>query len=169
MRWSDVTEQVMLLVRAENDGDAWRGAAVLLDPRRQAVELRASPQGPPLARVMGRLPAGRWLDFQLTVRDRELAFSWSESPGPGAPLPDGSAPKGEPSFVRTDQLEPPSATLGRMGISTWGGPLQLERWEVESRGATHRVVEVTAGWERRRALVALCQVLLNSNELLYID
>ena len=169
MRWSDVTEQVMLLVRAENDGDAWRGAAVLLDPRRQAVELRASPQGPPLARVMGRLPAGRWLDFQLTVRDRELAFSWSESPGPGAPLPDGSAPKGEPSFVRTDQLEPPSATLGRMGISTWGGPLQLERWEVESRGATHRVVEVTSGWERRRALVALCQVLLNSNELLYID
>jgi hypothetical protein len=56
-----------------------------------------------------------------------------------------------------------------MGISTWGGPLQLERWEVESRGATHRVVEVTSGWERRRALVALCQVLLNSNELLYID
>jgi len=167
LRLSDVTEQVLLLVRAENDGDGWRGAAVVLDPRRQVAELRTSPEGPPLVRADVRLPASRWLDFTLAVRDRELTFSCQESPAEGQARSEVAV--ADSSIVRTDQLEPPAAMPGRMGISTWGGPLQLERWEVESAGATHRVVVAAPGWEQRRALVALCQVLLNSNELMYLD
>jgi hypothetical protein len=162
LRFGKETELVTLMVRANAAGEAWSGIGITLVPRASRVELRQrNGNDEKTTSLPIQLPAGEWVNFRLQTNGPRLQV-WL-----------GTAKNAV--FDRDDSRLPEA---GKFGVAAWGGPVALRHVLIESAGQLHDVAKetlagdgLTAGARlaRHRALVSLCQAILNVNEFVYID
>ena len=144
-----------LLFRANAEGDLHRGYDVLFDPRQQRVTLRRhDSQLAILAETAARIPTGLSFPVKIEAAGPRLRVWCGESPQPAIDVTD-ARPITEPGCV---------------GIRTWGSALSLDGLIVR---AGDRIIRFPAAVPedeaRTRALQSFCLLMLNLNEVVYVD
>ena len=146
-----------VLFRATADGDMCRGYEVVFDPRAQRVALRR--HGAELATIAeadARIPVGKSFPMRIQIIGKQVRVSLH-----GEPLP------------ILDMLDDkPIATAGQIGMRTWGGSLSLDDLAVTALsggGGERFVVPSGTADPKRRVLQSLCLLVLNLNEMIYVD
>jgi Protein of unknown function (DUF1553)/Protein of unknown function (DUF1549)/Planctomycete cytochrome C len=150
-----------LLVRAAADGDVFHGYEVAFHPRRRKVTLsRHGADVAVLAEAARVLPTGKPLPVKIEVAgDRVRVWLGEEQP-----VLDVTDPQ-------------PLRTVGHLGVRSWGAAVTLDDLTVTAGGPPIDVAtaDVPAGVAaqrkdpERRALEAVCLLILNLNELVYVD
>jgi mono/diheme cytochrome c family protein len=148
-------ESAGLLVRASTNDHELRGYEIALEPREQRVALRRhGDELTTLARSPAPIPTGRGVAVKIEVSNARLRV-WLG--GASAPAIDVTDPK-------------PILAAGRMGARTWGAALSLENLVIRADGlAPVALCEEQLDPPERRALQAFCLLLLNLNEVVYVD
>ena len=149
------SESAGFLFRAQADGDELRGYEVLLDPRRGRVALRRhAKEAAFLAESLFALQTGQLLSVRVQASGPRLRV-WLN--GGARPLLDVTDPE-------------PLTAAGRVGLKAWGAALSLDDLVLR---VGDRTVRPGDAWPlpaaRDRALGALCLMLLNLNEVVYVD
>jgi hypothetical protein len=146
-----------VLVRAKAEGDEARGYEVALDARRQRVSLRRHGAATAtLAEAEARVPMGKLFAVRIECTGAQVRVS----------LDGGQTPAID---VRDDQ---PMMEAGRIGVRTWGGAMTLDDLAVTvHNGGTGERIAVPSGAAEpaRRALESFCLLVLNLNEVVYVD
>ena len=144
-----------LLFRANAEGDLDRGYEVLFDPRQQRVTLRRhDSQVAILAEATARIPTG--LSFPVKI----------EAAGPRLRVWCGEGR--QPAIDVTDAQ--PMTEPGCVGIRTWGSALSLDDLTLRAGDRIIRIPDAVPEDEaRRRALQSFCLLMLNLNEVVYVD
>ncbi len=153
------TEFASLLFRAREDKEAARGYELVFAPRSKRVQWRRQEEKSEiLAEAAAELPIGKALEVKVALADLEAGVR-AEVFLPG---------KEQPILAVTDPRR--IAGGGAFGVRTWGGPLTVEnvRWRTRMGGGESAVRAETVKSEQR-AFEAFCLVLLNLNELVYVD
>jgi hypothetical protein len=146
-----------LLVRAKAEGDDSRGYEVVLDPRRQRIALRRhAAKMTTIAEAGARIPLGQPFPVRIEFVGVQMRVSLY---GTRLPLLD----------AHDDQ---PIASAGQIGVRTWGGAMTLDNLEVTvlSGGSGERIAVPSGATDAaRRALQSFCLLVLNLNEVVYVD
>jgi hypothetical protein len=148
-------ESAGLLLRASAESEELRGYEFWLDPRRQQVALRRHDKTVTvLAEAAYPLPPGTPVALRAEVSGARLRL-W---------LKDGPAPV-------LDVTDPnPLSNPGRVGLKTWGAALSVDRVVLNLRERTiEPLATIPLPSARARALSAFCLLLLNLNEVIYVD
>jgi len=154
------SESAGLVVRAVTDGDELRGYELALDPRRQLVSIRRhGKQLATLAETHSAVPTGQALTFRVELAGPRLRV-WREQL-------DTKAAGATPLFDVTDTE--PWLLAGRVGVRSWGAPLSVEELAARSNGGSWQMTGVPPTLPAQEALAAFCLLLLNLNELVYVD
>jgi hypothetical protein len=153
--FSNSTEMAALLFRAKAEGDAVRGYELLFSPRKNQIALRRHAKTlETLALADAQLPIGKPLHLKVSIEGKRVAVWLRESSQALLEVEDQKAVE----------------EAGAIGVRTWGGPLTLENLEFSPSSAP-RPTRVAGEYQDadRRALESVCLLLLNLNELIYID
>jgi Protein of unknown function (DUF1553) len=153
---SSSSEFASLLIRANADGGVSRGYEIAFDPRRQRISVRRQGADPAtIADEEAQIPFGT--PFRVTI----------ESIGPRIRV----SVHGESRPVVDVVDEKSIANQGQIGVRTWGGSLSLDDLTVRtsSDDGDHRIVPAGAANPAQRALQSFCLLVLNLNEVVYID
>lgn len=144
-----------ILLRATADDGRPRGYEVVLDPRQQWIGLnRLGTNTIRLAFREAYLPVGTAFSFKVELEGATIRVWLNDSPNP--------------ALVATDPLPP--QTSGRLGFRAWGAPLSVDALQLQSQGHRETLVpDPAASDPDRRALEAFCLLLLNLNEVVYVD
>ena len=154
---SAASEFVGLLVRARAEGDDSRGYEVVLDPRRQRIALRRHiGEMTTFAEVDGRIPLGKPFRVRIEFVGAQVRVSLH---GEHLPLLDA-------------QDDKPIASAGQIGVRTWGGAMTLDDLVVtvfSGGGGARIAIPSGAADPARRALQSFSLLVLNLNEVVYVD
>jgi hypothetical protein len=148
-------ESAGLLFRASARDHEARGYEVLLDPREQRIALRRhAGELATLAQAAADIPSARSLSLKVWFAGAHLRV-W---------LGDGAKPA-------LDEIDPkPLLDAGQIGVRAWGAALSIDDLVLrpEGRESTDIRDEPLPSPERR-AHEAFCLLLLNLNEVVYVD
>jgi cytochrome c553 len=151
------SELAGVLLRAKAEGDETRGYEVVLDARRQRVALRRHAAAMvTVAETEARIPIGKSFAVRIECSGAQVRVS----------LDGGQMPVLD---VRDEQ---PVMEAGRIGVRTWGGAMTLDDLAVTPhRGGVGERIAVPSGTAEpaRRALESFCLLVLNLNEVVYVD
>lgn len=144
-----------LLLRATADGDRPRGYEVTFDPRGQRVSLRRlGTNTVTLAEAAASVPTGTSFPVRAEIAGATIRLWLDKSPNP--------------TLVASDPQ--PLAQPGHLGMRVWGAALGVDDLRLTSGG---QEIVVLPGADvsdpNRRALEAFCLLLLNLNEVVYVD
>jgi hypothetical protein len=150
------SESASLAIRAAADGDDLRGYEIIFDPRRQRLTLRRhAAENATLAEAPVTIPTGQPLPVRIEAIGPRLSVCLGKETRPCLEVTD---PK-------------PLLTPGRVGVRAWGAALSIE--DLVLRVGDHSVAltgdEADAPAPSVRALQAFCLLLLNLNEVVYVD
>ncbi len=151
------TEFASLLLRSHADADVAHGYEVCFDTRQQEIRLlRHEKNVRTLATATADLPAGIALPVRIELSGARIQVWLGTDPHP-----------------RLTAVDPePLLESGLFGVRTWGGALSLEdlTLQPESVGTEHRIaVTPDPAPPTQRALESICLLLLNLNEVVYVD
>jgi hypothetical protein len=151
------SELAGLLVRARAEGDDSRGYEVVLDARQQRIALRRhAAEVTTIAEADARIPLGKPFAMRIETIGARVRVSIH---GEHLPLLDAS----------DDQ---PIMAAGQIGVRTWGGAMTLDDFAVTvlSGGDGERMAISSGATDAaRRALQSFCLLVLNLNEVVYVD
>ncbi len=155
IKLSRATQLASILIRAKVDGDSYQGYEVLMLPRENRILLnRHRSEVVLLAEASFAIPKGTFLPIRIEAVGDHLRV-WLDR-------------EDEPVIDATD--EQPLTEPGNVGIRTWGGELTVDDLTVK-RGT--EVVKIGADGKRddpgQQALESLCLLILNLNEMIYVD
>jgi len=148
-------ESAGLLVRASAKDHELHGYELALEPREQRVVLRRHTAGlVTLAEAPARVPAGQSLPVKIEAAGARLRV-W---------LGEGSRPV-------IDCTDPqPILAAGRVGVRAWGAALSVDDLVLHPEGEPALAVgDGQRDPPERRARQAFCLLLLNLNEVVYVD
>ncbi|MFM7100600.1 MAG: DUF1549 and DUF1553 domain-containing protein, partial [Verrucomicrobiota bacterium] len=149
-------ESAGVLFRARPDGDRVRGLEVLLEPRERRLSLRRLQPDPGILATAPVESAADPQDLRLEVRGGRIRV-WLGSNALGSPRVDVADPE-------------PAAPAGTVGFRAWGAALSVDQLVVESAAGRQEILPDRAEADpARRALAAVCLMLLNLNETVYVD
>lgn len=157
LKMHNASELATLLVRASPRDASWQGYGIELDARSETLKLvRRGEKTESLAGVDLHIPVGVWQDFRIELIGNCLRFWIDSATDPIIDVRDAAAVKS-----------------GRLGVSTWGGSLSLNNVMIAADGGHWDLARHEAASDQQRArdesLAALCLVVLNSNEFVYVD
>jgi len=148
-----------ILLRATAEGDEQRGYEVTFDPRQQRVSLRhQASELTTLAEADAVIPTVKAIPIKIELAGPRIRV-WLN--GAHEPVLDATDPK-------------PAKGPGFLGIRTWGAALHVDALALHTDtlsptgGEGARLVG-SAGDSQRRALQSFCLLLLNLNEVIYVD
>ena len=145
-----------LLVRASVEGDEQRGYEVTLDPRQQRVMLlRHGKELTTLGHAEVEIPTVKPIELRVEMAGARIRVRLR---GDTRPVIDAIDPS-------------PINTKGLIGIRAWGAPFFVDQLSV---GAASSKFDAAASKHnsdgiRTRALQSFCLLLLNLNEMIYVD
>jgi len=154
-----------LLLRSNTEGDEQRGYEVVLDPRQQQIMLlRHAKELVTLARSESAIPTVKPITLRIELAGPRIRV-WT----------DGATQ----SLIDVVDSNPMNAK-GSIGVRAWGAPLSVDKLSIFSEGkkidviAAAPVNRASAGPGKknvadRRALESFCLMLLNLNEMIYVD
>ncbi|MBK8000882.1 MAG: DUF1553 domain-containing protein [Verrucomicrobia bacterium] len=159
-----IEARVTLHTACETAGIAFRASAkdhellgyeVVFEPREQRVVLRRhAGELTELARVPADVPTGRSVSLKIHATDARLRV-W---------LGDDSNPVIDVSDAK------PLLTAGQVGVRSWGAALSVDDLALKPDGASPvSIRDEQLPSPDRRAREALCLLLLNLNEVVYVD
>jgi hypothetical protein len=154
----NTSESAGLLLRAQAEGEELRGYELHLDPRRQLLTLRRhEKQSTNLVEVACSIAMAQPVHFRIEANGGKFRV-WKDEAT--APLVDFTEPS-------------PRLAPGCVGVKTWGAPLSVDKLTVQSgNGPVYSLERNTTAAEEspsQRALEAFCLLLLNLNEVVYVD
>ncbi len=144
-----------LLFRARDRDDSAEGYEVLVEPRDQRIVLRRlNPEVTVLASASIPVPEGRHVPVRIDAADDRIRV-WT----------------GAPSLLVIDFRDPaPIVAAGSVGVRARGAALSVDDLVIRpSEGPVRFVTDDTQSPPRRRALQSLGLLLLNLNEVVYIE
>jgi hypothetical protein len=146
-----------LLFRTVTADDVARGYEVIFDPRQEQIVLRRHD--------------GKWVDLATAPAH----LSWLEpiqveieSSGPKIRISLEDDP--QPMLEIIDDT--PILEAGRVGIRTWGGAVSVDRWVISTvsfAGASSSMISAGTESPQDQALQSFCLLILNLNEIAYVD
>ncbi len=148
-------ESAGVLFRTTTKDNEARGYDVTFEPREQRLSLRRfAGEATILAQVSAEIPTGQSVPLKI------------ESEGARIRVWFGNGAKPELDF--TDPK--PLLTAGQVGVRSWGAALSVDDLVLNPSGANSIAIsEVQLPSPERRAHEALCLLLLNLNEVVYVD
>jgi len=148
-------ESAGLIFCASTKDDELRGYEVVLKPREQRLVLRRhGTELVTLAQGAADVPTARSVPLKLQVTGARIRIWFGDD---GKPCIDFNDPK-------------PIPTAGQVGARAWGAALSIDDLVVRPDGAVPVAVRDEAlAPPPRRALQAFCLLLLNLNEVAYVD
>jgi len=147
-------EYAAILFRGSNDGDKQRGYDVFLDPREGQVALRRlGTNTVTLAEASAPVPAGQPVRIMIDGTDKRLRV-WLNAPASESPL--------------LDVVDADPVFAGHAGIAAWGAPVTIRALEVTTPHGRMSALPESCN-PSERALQSWCLLLLNLNELPYVD
>ena len=149
-----------LLFRAQAEGDEQRGYEVTLDPRRQRLILRRHGTNETiLADAECAIPVLKPISLKIELNGAHIGV-WL----------DGSRQ------TTIDAVDPsPISAKGFVGLRAWGASMSLDQLALSAEGKTLGPVldttdpTVNSRAANHRALNSFCLLLLNLNEMIYVD
>ena len=147
-------EYAAILFRDSNGGDRQRGYDVLLDPRKGQVALRRlGTNTVTLAEASASVPAGQPVRVIIDGTDKRLRV-WLNASASESPL--------------LDVIDAGPVFAGHAGIAAWGAPATIRTLEVTTPHGRMSALPGSCN-PSERALQSWCLLVLNLNELLYVD
>jgi hypothetical protein len=151
------SEFASLLVRAKTEGDDLHGYEVVLDPRRQRIALRRhAAEITTIAEADARIPLGKPFAVRIELIGAQIRISLHAEHLPLLDALDGK----------------PIVSAGQVGVRTWGGAMTLDNLTVTvlSGGGGEQIAIPSGPIDlARRALQSFCLLVLNLNEVVYVD
>lgn len=159
-----ITAKLLLHTASESAGVLFRGAAaeedlrgyeVSLAPREHQIQLRRhTGESTLIAKANVRVPTGQGVPLRIEAAEARIRV-WI----------------GDDARLILDVMDPqPLLAAGRVGVRCWGSALSVDDLVVQADGVDFPpVFEEQLGPPERRALEAFCLLLLNLNEVVYID
>jgi hypothetical protein len=148
--FSKSTESAGLLFCAKAEKERARGYELVLMPRRNKLELRQHDGTTrTVASVETALATGRPFGLKIAVAENRIQV-WVDS-------------RAVLDFPDATRVE-----AGQIGVRAWGGPMSLDNLSVTVGGEKKEISSENTN-AKRSALEAFCLLLLNLNELIYID
>ncbi len=153
-------ELLSFVLRADAQGDHWRGVTIRLNPVAKRLEVAHS-HTEPAQFVPMMLPSDQWLSFRLELQGRTLRVE--------------CVPPGTPSATHTFNLPESTDAVGCVGVAVWGGSVVFDRTMVEVGEQRHefapsmRESRTAETWARRMAWESLGRLMFNLNEFVYVD
>ena len=148
-------ESAGLFFRASAKDNEAHGYEVALEPREQRISLRRhAGELTTLAQASAEIPTARSLPLKIQATDARLRVWLGDH---AKPVIDFTDPK-------------PLLASGQVGARAWGAALSIDDLVLRPDGAASvgvRDEELTA--PERRAREAFCLLLLNLNEVVYVD
>jgi mono/diheme cytochrome c family protein len=144
-----------LLFRAGARNHEATGYEVAFEPREQRVRLRRHATGVAvLSTANAALPTGKAFQVKVEANQARLRVWLNDQPSPVLSVDDPS----------------PVLANGRVGVRAWGAPLSVDHLTVAADGgARQELRDVQMAPPDRRARQAFCLLLLNLNEVVYVD
>ncbi len=160
MRLHTGCDVAALVLRAGAAGEVFDGVEVVLDPRagRMRLVAHASGERTVLAETEAAIVPGTWHEVRLEAAGPRIS-AWLDGEG----ALDG---RGVPQLTATIPGEP---AAGRFGVRAWGEALQLADVRLTAGGETLDLQSDDPGAPEQRALQALCLLLFNLDEFVYVD
>ncbi|MSU35590.1 MAG: hypothetical protein EXS36_10835 [Pedosphaera sp.] len=148
-------ESVSIFICGSATNDELRGYEFAFEPREQRIVLRRHGMNlTTLAEARDSIPSGRALPVKIDATGSRLRLWMGESVDPAIDVTDGE----------------PILAPGHAGIRAWGAPVSIDDLAICVRGQPPVAVRDAAGdSSEQRGLQALCLLLLNLNEVVYID
>jgi mono/diheme cytochrome c family protein len=151
-----------ILVRANPLANGMRGYAIDFDPRAGTAAIRRHDEKgvSVLAQAKCDVRTGGWYDFRIAVAGGRVQVWLREADSKPMPL-----------LVEANDPQPIKES-GRFGLRAWGAAVSARDLVVRI-GAERKIVqgerEFQGSAAQRQALRALCLVMLNLNEFVYVD
>ncbi len=148
-------ETAGMLFRATAKDNELHGYEIGFEPREQRVVLRRqSDEFAMLASVSANIPTGRSVPLRIEATDARIRV-WF----------------GDDSKPVLDVIDPkPILTSGRVGVRAWGAALSVDDLLIGAEALVPVAVpDEQLGSPERRARQAFCLLLLNLNEVVYVD
>lgn len=141
--------------RASAKDHELRGYEVAFEPREQRIVLRRhAGELTELARVPAAVPTGRNVALKIQAADARLRVWLGADPRPAIDIVDAK----------------PLLAAGQVGVRSWGAALSVDDLVLQPDGAAPIAVsDEQLPPPERRAREALCLLLLNLNEVVYVD
>jgi hypothetical protein len=148
-------ESAGLLFRASAKDNEAQGYEVVLEPREQRVGLRRHPgELTTLAQVPADIPAARSLPVKIQATNNRIRVWIGDHSSPAIDFTD---PK-------------PILAAGQAGVRCWGAAVSIDELVLHPDGAEPVAVrDHELATPERRAREAFCLLLLNLNEVVYVD
>jgi len=157
MQLSGSTEFASLLLRARANGDLSHGYEVRFDARQQQITLRRHDREVvTVATEKARIPSGRPLEVKIQALGPQFQIWLDHETVPVLSAVDGNT----------------LPEAGAIGVRIWGGGVSLDALTVQptDTGRGDSVLVPTDGASAtQRALQAVCLLIFNLNETVYID
>lgn len=150
------SERGVLIVRGVLNDDLYHGYALVFQPRAQTISLERhdGKDVRVLASARAEFACDQWISNRIEVTGAHVRV-WLN--GDSNPVLDVTDP---------DPIDGP----GNVGVSTWGAALTLDSLKLTTGGQT-RVLSNAPDprWAERSARAAMCLMILNLNEFVYVD
>ena len=148
-------ESAGVLFRATTKDNEARGYEVTFEPREQRLSLRRfTGEAAILAQAAVEVPTGQSVPLKIEFEDARLRVWFGDGEKPALDFTD---PK-------------PLLTVGQVGVRSWGAALSVDDLVLKSDGAAPiAICDPQLPSPERRAREALCLLLLNLNEVVYVD
>jgi mono/diheme cytochrome c family protein len=155
LQLSSTAERAGILFRARNDGDAARGYEVLLLPREKRLVLnRHNGDVVQLAETAVDLPSRTLIPIRIEAQASRIRVWMGSNAEASVDINDDQA-------ISED---------GQVGVRVWGGELTVQDFFSERADERQNIgYPSTPDEMQRKTLDTLCLLILNLNELVYID
>ena len=152
--FSGSTELAGLLFRASAKDDLAQGYELRFDVRQQRVQwLRHEKESVVVLTAPARIPTGEAIEVKIEFAGPQLRV-WLQRDA-------------TPVLVGVDAH--PILDAGLAGVRTWGGALSLDQLTFQPDGGAAQVVAGEPVSPEQRALASVCLLILNLNEVVYVD
>jgi hypothetical protein len=151
-------ESAAFLLRASAKSDEIHGYEVALEPREQRLVLRRhAKELTVLAQAKANIATATDLRVKIQLAGSDIRV-W---------LGDNLKPE-KPTLAFRDAA--PILAAGQLGVKTWGAALSIDGLSIRTEGgAAITIRNHQLQPAERRALQAFCLLLLNLNEVVYVD
>jgi hypothetical protein len=148
-------ESASFLLRASAKDDELRGYEVALEPREQRIVLRRHAQELKiLAQAKADIPNATSLPLRIELAGANIRVWLGDHPKPALDFTDPA----------------PMLAAGHLGVKAWGAALSIDDLTIHPEGRTRIAIrDQQLEAPPRRALQAFCLLLLNLNEVVYVD
>ncbi len=161
LKISENSELVGLILKGTAEGDRLKGYELQFDPERKTVTLLRVDNGTQmLAQIVNQNLRGRWVEIRSKIKEGDIELVLNSD---------------NQLTIKTQDPNPIKGP-GRFGVKAWGSYTKLEKAIIKTDQWTSDLIQVDQQARQQyekdapdEALKALCLLILNLNEFIYID